>query len=229
MPLKSTLRYTPQRELVIYPKINTFFNICKTGGYNPNQDALHQLPRHQQAIIFHLRTDYCRLNRHFKRTGIKTSAQCPCGEADQTPEQYLRSCSLHQHARQQIWPTCVSLKTKLWGSAEDFFPDIQVCGTHRREDLVNATITSNAGEEEEDLFQSALMRSKWPSWWSLGLEDDIICASLSVGTGVALQADPGLAEPCAVWALEVRICRWDTGCQVAAFSGGLCLMATLFL
>ena len=52
---------------------------------------------------------------------------------------------------------------------------------------------------------------------------------LSVGTGVALQADPGLAEPCAVWALEVRICRWDTGCQVAAFSGGLCLMATLFL
>ena len=52
---------------------------------------------------------------------------------------------------------------------------------------------------------------------------------LSVGTGVALQADPGLAEPCTVWALEVCICRWDTGCQVAAFSGGLCLMATLFL
>ena len=41
-----------------------------------------------------------------------------------------------------------------------------------------------------------------------------------MGTGVALQADPGLAEPCAVWALEVCICRWDTGCQVAAFSGG---------
>ena len=48
-----------------------------------------------------------------------TSAQCPCGEADQTPEHYLQSCSLHQQARQQIWPTCVSLKTKLWGSAED--------------------------------------------------------------------------------------------------------------
>ena len=50
---------------------------------------------------------------------VKTSAQCPCGEADQTPEHYLQSCSLHQQARQQIWPTCVSLKTKLWGSAED--------------------------------------------------------------------------------------------------------------
>ena len=93
----------------------------KTGGYNPNQDALHQLPRHQQTIIFRLRTGHCRLNSHLKRIGIKTSAQCPCGEADQTPEHYLQSCSLHHQARQQIWPTCVSLKTKLWGSAEDLF------------------------------------------------------------------------------------------------------------
>ena len=30
-----------------------------------------------------------------------------------------------------------------------FVPDIQICGTHGREDLVNATITSNAEEEEE--------------------------------------------------------------------------------
>ena len=34
---------------------------------------------------------------------------------------YLQSCSLHQQARQQIWPACVSLKTKLWGSARDLF------------------------------------------------------------------------------------------------------------
>ena len=52
---------------------------------------------------------------------------------------------------------------------------------------------------------------------------------LSVGTGVTLRADPGPTEPCADWALEVRICRWDIGCYVAAFSGGLCLVATLFL
>ena len=94
---------------------------CKTEGYNPNQDALHQLARHQQTIIFRLRTGHCKLNSHLKRIGVKTSAQCPCGEADQTPEHYLQSCSLHQQARQQIWPTCVSLKTKLWGSAEDLF------------------------------------------------------------------------------------------------------------
>ena len=86
---------------------------CKTEGYNPNQDALHQLARHQQTIIFRLRTGHCRLNSHLKRIGVKTSAQCPCGEADQTPKHYLQSCSLHQQARQQIWPTCVSLKTRL--------------------------------------------------------------------------------------------------------------------
>ena len=92
---------------------------CKTGGYSQNQDALNQLPRHQQSTIFRLRTGHCRLNSHLKRVGVKTSAQCPCGKADQTPEHYQQSCLLHQRARQQIWPTCVSLKTKLWVSAED--------------------------------------------------------------------------------------------------------------
>ena len=81
------------------------------------------LPTGASSIkVYHwnrLRTGHCRLNSHLKRIGVKTSAQCPCGEADQTPEHYLQSCSLHQQARQQIWPTCVSLKTKLWGSAED--------------------------------------------------------------------------------------------------------------
>ena len=91
-----------------------------TARYNPNQDALHQLPQHQQTIIFRLRTGHCRLVSHLKRIGVKTSAQCPCGEVDQTPEPYIQSCSLHQQARQQIWPT-LSLKTKLWVSAGDFF------------------------------------------------------------------------------------------------------------
>ena len=113
----SHLSYREVKTL-IHNKKKAIFH-CKTEGYNPNQDALHQLTRHQQTIIFRLRTGHCRLNSHLKRIGVKTSAQCPCGEADQTPEHYLQSCSLHQQARQQIWPTCVSLKTKLWGSAED--------------------------------------------------------------------------------------------------------------
>ena len=113
----SHLSYREVKTL-IHNKKKAIFH-CKTEGYNPNQDALHQLTRHQQTIIFRLRTGHCRLNSHLKRIGVKTSAQCPCGEADQTPEHYLQSCSLHQQARQQIWSTCVSLKTKLWGSAED--------------------------------------------------------------------------------------------------------------
>ena len=104
------------RELktLIHNKKKAFFH-CKTEGYNPNQDALHQLAQHQQTIIFHLRTGHCRLNSHLKRIGVKTSAQCPCGEADQIPEHYLQSCSLHQQARQQIWPTCVSPKPSSGG------------------------------------------------------------------------------------------------------------------
>ena len=35
------------------------------------------------------------------------------------------------------------------GVCSRFVPDIQVCGTHGKEDLVNATITSNAEEDEE--------------------------------------------------------------------------------
>ena len=42
------------------------------------------------------------------------------------------------------------------GVCRGFVPDIQVCGTHGREDLVNATITSNA-EEEEDLSVKILV------------------------------------------------------------------------
>ena len=70
-------------EILLRNKKKAIFH-SKTGGYNPNQDALHQLPRHQQTTIFRLRTGHCRLNSYLKRIGIKTSAQCPCGEADQT-------------------------------------------------------------------------------------------------------------------------------------------------
>ena len=34
------------------------------------------------------------------------------------------------------------------GVCRGFVPDVQVCGSHRREDLVNANITSNAEEED---------------------------------------------------------------------------------
>ena len=83
------LSYREVKTLILNKKKAIFH--CKAGGYNPNQDALHQLPRHQQTIIFRLRTGHCRLNSHLKRIGVKTSAQCPYGEADQTRENYLQS------------------------------------------------------------------------------------------------------------------------------------------
>ena len=43
------------------------------------------------------------------------------------------------------------------GVCRGFVPDNQVCGTHGREDLVNATITLNAEEEEEDETESVLL------------------------------------------------------------------------
>ena len=61
---------------LIHNKRKAIFH-SKTEGYNPNQDAFHQLPRHQQTTIVHLRTGHCRLKNHLKRIGVKTSAQCP--------------------------------------------------------------------------------------------------------------------------------------------------------
>ena len=92
------LRLLNEPKTLIRNKKKAIFH-CKTVGCNPNQDALHPLPRHLQTTIFRLRTGHCRLNSHLKRIGVKTSAQCPCGEADQTPERYLQSCSLHQQAK----------------------------------------------------------------------------------------------------------------------------------
>ena len=76
------------------------------------------------------------LNHVRWRIGVKNSAQCPCGEVDQTLEHYLQSCS----------PPAL-------GVCRGFVPSLLVCGTHGREDLVNATITSNAEEEDVRCFR----------------------------------------------------------------------------
>ena len=117
----SNTRWSSALRLLPLPQDARWVSCARSLYLSFIQDALHQLARHQQTIIFRLRTGHCRLNSHLKRIGVKTSAQGPRGEANQTPEHYLQSCSLHQQTRQQIWPTCESLKTKLWGSAEDLF------------------------------------------------------------------------------------------------------------
>ena len=142
----SHLSYREVKTLILNKKKAIFHS--KTGGYKPNQDALHQLPRLQQTTIFRLRTGHCRLNGDLKRICVKTSAQCLCGAADQTPEHYLQSCSLYHQARQQMYAHLCVPQNQGLEICRGFVPDIQVCGTHGREDLINATITSNVEEED---------------------------------------------------------------------------------
>ena len=56
----SQLSYREVKTLIRNNKKRKAIFHRKTGGYNPNQDALHQLPRHQQTTIFRLRTGSCR-------------------------------------------------------------------------------------------------------------------------------------------------------------------------
>ena len=51
------------------------------------------------------------------------------------------------------------------GVCRGFVPDIKVCGTHGREDLVNATITSNAEEEEIKICHMFCVRSSYQMYF----------------------------------------------------------------
>ena len=42
----------------------------RNGGYNPQQDTLRLLSRHEQTVIFRLKTSHCRLRSHMKKIGI---------------------------------------------------------------------------------------------------------------------------------------------------------------
>ena len=123
---------------------------CKTGGYTPNQDTLHQLPRHKQTIIFHLRTSHCRLNSHVKRKEDEHKDLCSMplwrgGPNTRTLPTVLLTPPASKAA--DLAHLFVPQNQAL-GVCKGFVPDIQVCGTHGREDLVNATITSNTEEED---------------------------------------------------------------------------------
>ena len=124
----SHLSYREVKTL-IHTKKKAIFH-CKTGGYNPNQDAPHQLALHQQTTIFRLRTGHCRLNSHLKRISVKTSAPCPRRETDQTPENFPAILlTLPPSKAAGMAHLCVS-QCQALGVCRIFVPDIQVCGTH---------------------------------------------------------------------------------------------------
>ena len=48
-------------------------------------DPIHQLQRHQQTILFRLRTGHCRLLNHLHRLKISHTDQCQCGLEPRPP------------------------------------------------------------------------------------------------------------------------------------------------
>ena len=93
------------REVKTYPKYKENHLPQQDWSIQPKPGRVPSAATTPTDHIFRLKTGNCRLYCHSKRIGIKSSAQCPCGEAAQTPEHYLQSCSLYHLARQQIWPT----------------------------------------------------------------------------------------------------------------------------
>jgi ribonuclease HI len=88
-------------------------------GADNGEDSIHQLQRHQQTILFRLRTGHCRLLSHLNRLGIAHSDECPCGTGSQTPEHVLQHCPAHDVLRRQTWPEGTELRVQLWGGRHD--------------------------------------------------------------------------------------------------------------
>ena len=59
---KSILSYQEAKTLIRNKRLADFKH--RNGGYNPQQDTLRLLSRHEQTMIFRLRTRHCRLYSH---------------------------------------------------------------------------------------------------------------------------------------------------------------------
>ena len=115
---------------------------CKTGGYNPNQDALIELPRHQQTIIFCLRTGHCRLNSHLKRIGVKDLRSMPLWRGGPNTRT-LPTVRLTPSASKAADMAHLRVpQNQALGVCREFVPDIQVCGTGGRDCLLVGCLTS---------------------------------------------------------------------------------------
>ena len=110
--LKFKLSYQEAKKLIRNKRIADLKH--RNGGYNPQQDNLRLLSRHEQTMIFRLRTDLCRLRSHINKSDI-----CPCGLEAQTTAHVLQSCPLHKKERESTWSTETSLGNKLHGTAID--------------------------------------------------------------------------------------------------------------
>ena len=83
-----------------YQEAKTLIRNKRLADFKHQQDTLHLLSRHEQTMIFRLRTGHCRLRSHMKKSGIEKSALCPCGLEAQTTAHVLQSCPLHKRERE---------------------------------------------------------------------------------------------------------------------------------
>ena len=74
---KSKLGYKEAKTLIRNKRLADFKH--RNGGYNPQQNTLRLLSRHEPTMIFRLRTGYFRLRSHVDKIGIAKSALCPGG------------------------------------------------------------------------------------------------------------------------------------------------------
>ena len=78
------------------------------------------------------------------------------------------------------------------GFCRGFVPDIQICGTHGRKDLVNATIISNTEEEEEEGLKIHKGKTKYMTNYA-DSEDILICGRVEKGVGGRVRKMGGMA------------------------------------
>ena len=84
------------------------------------EDAYYKLTRHEQIIIFRLRTGHNKLRCHlYSKFKIGERDQCPCGENVQDTEHILQSCSLYKTQREKFWSTPEEVTQKLHGTLDD--------------------------------------------------------------------------------------------------------------
>ena len=107
---KTILKSGPKRRWKIeHPKYN-------------KADAYNQLERHEQLVIFRLRTIHNKLKQHLYRTfKVGDTDLCPCGEEAQTAalNTVYRCANCNKELRARTWPQPTLEVQKLYGCLTD--------------------------------------------------------------------------------------------------------------
>ena len=102
----------------------------ENGGYQTHFDLIWRLELAQQTAVFRLRTWHGGPSAHLKEDWhFRHFLLFECGQADQTPDHAIQSCTKYAERRQLTLPHATDLAAKLWGSAENFYRTRQKAST----------------------------------------------------------------------------------------------------